>query len=54
MINDHLKGFKKNMICKEEMQLSIKEEKLDSFDTYWYFDYILRYKYQIEVILKLF
>ena len=34
------------------MQASIKEEKIDSFDTYWYFGYILSYKYQIEVIIK--
>ena len=34
------------------MQPSTKEEKFDSFDTFWFFDYILSYKYWIEMILK--
>ena len=34
------------------MQSNIKEEIFDGFDTFWYFVYILKYKYWIEMILE--
>ena len=37
---------------RDKMQSSIQEEKFDNFDIFWYFGYILSYKYRIAVILK--
>ena len=34
------------------MQSSIEEEMFDSFDTFWYFGYIFKYKYRIEKFLS--
>ena len=55
IIVDDFKWFKINMKCsKDEMQSSSKEEKFDSFDNFWYFGYILSFKYWIEMILESF
>ena len=48
MIIDDLKWFKEDMKCKTFKGKNASE---DSFDTLYYFGYILSYKSRIEVIL---